>query len=256
MLESLSPALSCRIIEPMAEPQNPEKLVEVRAHGTVMRLDLAALVTMIQQRTVDASAEARGELTGGEWRRLGALELYRALRPDDVKVPTVESKPEPAIPPLARAEQNLADYFNSLAVRQLRLDAVMSVIAAGLAAALSVLVHHYVLILLLCLAGWGASYLLTVQVLYRGWISRVRTLGFKRLPWGSRALLVVAIALPGYLLVASVMPELPGETLFRWIDGLATIFFAGASAVVWAFRVETGRMKRVFEVSKDVESRS
>lgn len=239
----------------MAEPQNPEKLVEVRAHGTVMRLDLAALVTMIQQRTLDASAEARGELTGSEWLRLGELELYRALRSDDIKVPAVRPKPEPAATPLARAERNLADYFDSLAVRQLRRDALVSVIAAGLTAALSVPVHRYVLILLLCVAGWGASYLLAVQVLYRGWISRVRTMGFKRLPWGSRALLVVAIALPGYLLVASVMPELPGETLFRWIDGAAAVLFAGASAVVWGFRVETARMKRVFEASKDVQSK-
>jgi len=240
----------------MAEPQNPEKLVDVRAHGTVMRLDLVALVTMIQQRTIDASAEVSGELTRGEWSRLGDLELYRALRPDAAALPAAESKPDAAIPPLARAEQNLADYFNSLAVSQLRRDALVSMIAAGLAAALSVPVHRYALILLFCLAGWGVSYLLTVQVLYPGWIARVRTMGFKRLPWGSRALVVVAIALPGYLLVASVMPELPGETLFRWIDGLATVLFAGASAAVWAFRVETGRMKRVFEVSKDVESRS
>jgi len=240
----------------MAEPQNPEKLVDVRAHGTVMRLDLVALVTMIQHRTIDASAEVSGELTRGEWSRLGDLELYRALRPDDVTAPAARSKPEPAIPPLARAEQNLANYFNSLAVSQLRRDALVSVIAAGLAAALSVPVHRYVLILFLCLAGWGASYLLTVQVLYPGWIFRVRAHGFSRLPWGSRALIAVAIALPGYLLVASAMPELPGETLFRWIDGLVSVLFAGASAAIWAFRVETGRMKRVFEASKDVESRS
>jgi hypothetical protein len=239
----------------MAEPQNPGKLVEVRAHGTVMRLDIAALVTMIQQRTIDASAEAKGELTAGEWRRLGELELYRALRPDDVTARPVEPKPEPAMPPLARAEQNLADYFDSLAVRQLRRDALASLVAAGLAAVLTVPVHHYVLILLLCLAAWGAFYALTVQVLYRGWISAVRSRGFRRLPWASRALLVVAIALPGYLLVAWVLPELPGETLFRWVDALATMLFAGASAVVWAFRVETGRMKRVFEASKDAESK-
>jgi hypothetical protein len=234
-------------------------LVEVRQHGTVMKLDLAALVTLIQQRAVDARTEVRGErLTGGAWRRLGELELFRTL--DSRKsetgsqgVPGLQA--EANLPPLERAEQNLMRYFNSLAVTQLRRDALVGVLAAGVTAGLSVPVHHYALILLMSALGWGIGYLFAAQVLFPGWIRRVRARGFTGLPWQSRVLLLVGIALPGYFLIASLLPELPGETLFRWIDGAVSFLFAAASATIWAFRIETGRMKRVFELSTDIKTK-
>jgi hypothetical protein len=235
----------------------PESLVEVRRDGTIMRMDVPALVTLIQQRAVFAETEVRSErLTGNEWRRLGQLDLYREFagqkpKPGRQSVPSAQANAN--LPPLERAEQNLARYFNSLAATQLRRDAFGSVIAAGVTAALSVLVHHSALILVLSALGWGAGYLLTAQVLFRGWIGRVRTMGFTRLPWSSRVLLIAEVALPGYFLIASLLPLLPGETLLRWIDGVLLLSFAAASAALWAFRIETGRMKRVFELSTGVE---
>ena len=232
-------------------------LIDVRHAGTLMRLDLAALVTLIQQRAVDARTEVRSaQLTGNEWRRLGELELYRTLRPDAKTVPSpAVPQTETDLPPLARAEQNLVRYFNSPAITQLRRDALVSIVAAGVTAGLSVLVHRYVLILLLSGVGWVVSYFLTTRVLFHGWIGRVRRDGFTRLPWQSRVLVVVGIALPGYFLIASVLPLLPGEVQFRWIDGAIAVLFAGASAAIWAFRVETGRVKRVFELSQGADAK-
>jgi ABC-type multidrug transport system fused ATPase/permease subunit len=242
----------------MEETKSPlPDLVEVRRDGTVMRMDVAALVTLIQQRAVFAETEVRSEhLTGNEWQRLGQLELYRTFTSQKSEIRNQNdpaTMAEVSLPPLERAEQNLARYFNSLAVTQLRRDALGSIIAAGVTAALSVLVHHYALILVLSALGWGAGYLLTVQVLFRGWIGQVRTRGFTRLPWNSRVLLIAGIALPGYFLIASMLPLLPGETLLRWIDGAISLWFAAASAAIWAFRIETGRMKRVFELSTGVK---
>lgn len=222
-----------------------------------MRIDVAALVTLIQQRAVTAETEVRSEpLTGNEWQRLGQLELYRMFgseKPEARSQNGLAAKAEVSLPPLERAEQNLARYFDSLAATQLRRDALWSVIAAGVTAALSVLAHHYALILVLSALGWGAGYLFTARVLFRGWIGRVRTRGFTRLPWSSRVLMIAGIALPGYFLIASMLPLLPGETLLRWIDGALSLSFAAASAAIWAFRIETGRMKRVFELSTGVE---
>jgi len=231
-------------------------LVEVRQLGTVMKLDLAALVTLIQQRAVDARTEVKGErLTGDAWRKLGELDLYRTLRSQKAEGRRQNggtAGAEANLPPLERAEQNLMRYFNSLDVTQLRRDALVSVIAAGLTAALSVPVHRYVLILLTSALGWGVSYLLAAQTLFPVWIRRIRTNGFLRLPWPSRVLLIVSIALPGYFLIAWMIPELPGETLLRWVDGAVLFLFSAASATIWAFRIETGRMKRVFELSTGI----
>jgi hypothetical protein len=242
--------------KPETRDSSPD-LVEVRQHGTVMKLDLAALVTLIQQRAVDARTEVRGKrLTGGAWRRLGELDVYRTLGSQKSGVRSqngLATNAEANLPPLERAEKNLARYFDSLAAAQLRRDALVSVIAAGATAGLSVPVHRYVLILFFRALGWGVGYLFAAQVLFPGWIRRLRTSGFRRLPWSSRVLLLASIALPGYFLIASLLPELPGETLFRWIDGTVSFLFAAASATIWAFRIETGRMKRVFELSTGIE---
>ena len=88
-------------------------LLQVRNKGVILQMDLTTLVTLIQQDGVDADTEVQGEqFTGGEWRRLGELDVYRALRPD---------KPKPQVPgpgstgkEMAESyEQNLQGYFGS-----------------------------------------------------------------------------------------------------------------------------------------------
>jgi hypothetical protein len=94
----------------------------------------------------------------------------------------------------------------------------------------------------LAIAAWFGGYFFVDRVQFPEWIRKVRFHGFKRLPWNSRSFLIVAIIVPGYFLVASFFPLLPGEGRLRLIDSILCILFAAAAAAVWAFRTGTLRM--------------
>jgi hypothetical protein len=62
-----------------ASPARP-KLVSTRFGGALRQMDVATLITLIQQNVLAPDCEVQSEdLTAGEWRRLDQLELYQTL---------------------------------------------------------------------------------------------------------------------------------------------------------------------------------
>lgn len=219
-----------------------------------MEMDLATLVTLINENAVDASSEVNSEqLTKGQWQKLGGLELYKVFQAPDKLASRAQAGP--AGEPAELFEQNLIRFFGSVAVNQMRIDSFVVLASAALTALLSVVAHRWGLIPALMAGAWGIGYLVADQVLFRHWIQKVRRSGFKALPWQSRVFLIVAIALPCYLLTASFVPELPGEGLFRLVDSIVCTLYGAAAAAVWTFRLDTLRAKRAFELSVNVNPR-
>jgi hypothetical protein len=224
-----------------------------------MQIDVPTLVTLIQQGVLGATAEANGEkLTGGEWKKLGGLEVFAMFRPSGGKAGK-KAGPRPELPEGAQGldayERNLLKYFGSFDVNRLRLDGWVAIISAVVTAVLSVIAHHSSLTLLLAVVAWGAGYLFMDRVFFPAWIGKVRRAGFGSLPWNSRTLLIVAVAVPCYFLVATFLPLLPGERLLRLVDSIACMMFSAVMAGVWTFRVSTLRAQRVFELSKEVSAK-
>jgi hypothetical protein len=225
-----------------------------------MQIDVPTLVALIQQGVLGAAAEVNGDkLTGGEWKKLGGLEVFEMFRPSGGKAGG-EAGAQPELPEGAQGfdayERNLMKYFGSFDVNRLRLDGWAAIISATVAAVLSAIAHHSLLTLLVAAIAWGGGYLFMDRVFFPAWIRRLRRMGFKRLPWSSRNFLIVAVAVPCYFLVATFLPLLPGERLLRLVDSIVCIMFSGATAGVWTFRVSTLRAQRVFELSKEVSPKS
>jgi preprotein translocase subunit Sec61beta len=231
----------------MSEPASANELVQVRKDGGVLQLDLPALVTLIQQKVLDAGSEVNSaRLTRGEWTRLGELELFRTLQPA-----ATAASHAPLPPGLATAgepEANLVQFFQSLTLNQLRVDSAIALIAGLLVAVLGMVAHRgLVLVPLLVAAGWSVGMLYAGRVVFPRWFARVRSQGFRRLPWSSRTFGIVAVALFCYLLAVLFLPELPGERWFRLIDCALAVLFGAAGGTVWAFRYRVTRMKRTYE---------
>jgi hypothetical protein len=268
------------------QPPQAESLVRLRRNGQEMQMDMTALITLVQQGALGADTEANSSgLTGGEWKRLTELELYRTFHPDvavaDATRTTSQSrwfvgrradrrgdrlKPMGSLPAapmqvsakagapadLSEAyEQNLRNYFESFAVIRLNLDGWIALVSAGLAALLSAAAHRSVLTLLMSGAAGVVAYLFVDRTQFPAWIRGVRFSGFRRFPWNSRVFHVASVAVPGCFLIASFLPLLPSEGLFRFIDSFACIVYTSAAATIWAFRISTQRMKRAFILSSD-----
>jgi len=242
----------------MTEQAQTDDLVQVRREGVVLQIDMSALVTLIQQQVLDARTEVSSKkLTSGAWRPLGELELFRTLRPQTA--PDGE-KPETPLPPAAapadRYEQNLVRFFQSVALSQLRVDSALAMTAAIVIAVVGMIAHRWFVLLPVLLAGgWGGATLYANRFLFPGWFRSIRLSGFRRLPWSSRAFVVMAVALLGYFLIILFLPELPGESLFRFVDSVVAFLFGAAGGAIWTFRRNAFRMKRVFEKLPSAETR-
>jgi type IV secretory pathway VirB3-like protein len=239
----------------MNENLNQEDgLLRLRQGGQVRQMDLATLVTLIQQNAVERDAEVNSlRLTQGEWRKLSTLDVYRDFGRQTASAP-VAAIPQPPVvgEPGDAHEQNLRKFFSSLAIAQLRIDSTVALISGLVTALLSIVVHRSVLIVILMVVGWGVAYLLADQVLFPRWIQQVRRAGFQRLPWQSRSFLIIAIVVPGYFLVASFLPLLPAEGFLSAVDAVIGLLLSGASGVIWTFRLDAQRAKKAFELSSQV----
>jgi hypothetical protein len=249
-------------------------VILLRHDGTEMKVGLEALIVLIRQSAVSAQSEVMSEkLTRGEWRKLGDLDLFRVFGsspeapgadtksrtrgrkrqragPESVApaVAPTEAKPGEPDDPGAARERNLRAFFDSVTVNQLRLDSVIALVCAATTALLGTAVHGSPLVPLAMAAAWSAGFLLADRSLFQRWILRVRETGRAGLPWQSRFLLIAAIAASGYFMVAGLLPLLPAEGWLVLLDAVVGILLALASGVVWRFRVNTLRMKRVFRM--------
>ena len=246
-------------------------------------MDVAALTALIQQGALGEETEVSSDgLTGGEWKRLAGLELYRALSPSapassvgrnglrsrwSLRGRTRRSDvPKElsglngaAASPLVTDQKpsdltetydlNLSTYFESLEVKRLAVDSWFALLSVVLSALFSVTAHRSVLPLLLSVAAWAGAYFYVDRNSFPAWIRGIRFSGFRRFPWNPRIFQIVAVGVPGYFLAASFMPPMPREGLFRLLDCFVCLAFTSAAATIWAFHTNTRRMKRAFLLS-------
>jgi hypothetical protein len=239
-----------------SDPAVPE-LLQVRRDGNVLQMDLTTLVTLIQQHTLNAAAELNSsKLTGGAWKKLGELELYRVLvaaetqgkadKTGGMPLPPSAAPPSSPTEP-ASPEVNLGRFFESLAVKQLRIDGIIAVVSTVVAGGLSIVAHGSVIVLILMIVGWVGGYFLADQILFPRWIQTIRTSGYRQSPWQTRQFLIVAVALSGYFAIALFLPRLPQEGTLRFVDSVVGLLYGAAAAAIWTFRTDVVRMKRTFE---------
>lgn len=225
-----------------------------------MQMDLPTLLTLIQQRAVSGSVQINSlRLTAGEWRPLAELELFRAFAPPTGNRPSPSLMPLPPKPPSPAAntaqltpfEENLSRFFASLAIKQLQIDSLVATAAALLTAILGAIAHSSLVVPLAVTAGAGLGYLITDHTLFLRWIQDIRNSGFRRLPWQSRHFLIVAVVLPGYFLIAALLPRLPAERILCLIDALVGLLFGAAAGAVATFRWNALRLKKTFELTAE-----